>query len=83
MANIIIKSLIIIVTAVIFYALGFYYGRIDGYNTAFIENLFTRGDVKIYSSREEALEEQKKGVLEQIARLEQELEEIEELQKEQ
>ena len=74
MANIIIKSLIIIVTAVIFYALGFYYGKIEGYNTAFIENLFTR---------EETLEKQKKGVLEQIARLEQELEEIEELQKEQ
>lgn len=74
MANIIIKSLIIIVTAVIFYALGFYYGKIEGYNTAFIENLFTR---------EETLEKQKKGVLEQIARLEQELEEIEGLQKEQ
>ena len=74
MANIIIKSLIIIVTAVIFYALGFYYGKIEGYNTAFIENLFTR---------EETLEKQKKGVLEQIERLEQELEEIEELQKEQ
>lgn len=83
MANIIIKSLIIIVTAVIFYALGFYYGKIEGYNTAFIENLFTRGNAEIYSSREETLEKRKKGVLEQIARLEQELEEIEELQKEQ